>query len=206
MKKQNNNKTKTYLVAITGNIGVGKSLVGDILKEEGFFVIDTDEIVKEILRTKNPVTQNIVKEFGSAVVNNDDYYINKKNLASVVFSDKLKREKLESIVHPEVEKCLREIFSSFEGSFIFVLVPLLFECGLEKNYDESWCVICDKEIQINRLTAKGFTMDEIMRRLEAQMTQDIKAAKADFVINNSGTKEETISQIKEKINLLKKAL
>lgn len=196
-------KFKPYLVAITGNIGVGKSLVGEILKDEGFFVVDTDEIVKEILRTKNPVTCSIVKEFGPTVQGEDSYFINKKKLASIVFTDVLKREKLESIVHPEVERCLHEIFSTSDESFMFVLVPLLFECGLEKNYDESWCVICDKEIQLKRLLAKGFELDEIHKRLEAQMPQDTKASKSDFIINNSGSKEETSLQIKEKINLLK---
>lgn len=197
MKKQNNKNIKPYLVAITGNIGVGKSLVGKILIDEGYLVIDTDEIVREILKIKNPVTESIVSKFGKDVESsNSDYYINKKNLASIVFNSQEKRKELESIIHPEVEKCLQKLLlSSKDEPFIFVLVPLLFECGLEKNYHESWCVTCSKEIQFQRLLDKGLSTIEISQRLNAQMPQEEKAKKADFLIDNSGSIEQTRKQL-----------
>lgn len=201
MKKQNNINISPYLVAITGNIGVGKSLVGQMLTDEGYLVFDTDDIVKEILRTRNPVTKSIVNQFGKNVENSSsDYYINKKNLALIVFNNSDKRKELESIIHPEVEKCLQELFLSFKDEpFIFVLVPLLFECGLEKNYHESWCIVCDKEIQLQRLLYKGLSEEEISQRIKAQMSQEEKAVKANFIIDNSGSVEQTKSQLISKL-------
>lgn len=197
MKKQNNKNIKPYLVAITGNFGVGKSLIGQMLIDEGCLVFDTDEIVKEILKTKNPVTESIVNIFGKGVRNlNSDYYINKKNLASIVFHSEERRKELESIIHPEVEKCLQKLFISCKDEpFIFVLVPLLFECGLEKNYHESWCITCNKEVQLQRLLDKGFSDSEIAQRINAQMPQEEKAKKADFLIDNSGSIEQTKKQL-----------
>ena len=189
--------TSPYLIGITGGFGTGKSLVGEILETEGVIVIDTDEIVRNILKTKNNITEQIEKEFGSSIVNKEsNEYINRKALANIVFTDKIKRKKLESIVHPEVGKETGLLISKNKDKDIFaVLVPLLFECNLENNYNEVWCVYCKDEIQIERLQKKGFTKEEIAARIKSQMPIEEKMKKSNFVIDNSGLKDETRKQV-----------
>ncbi len=202
MQKRNHNY-KSYLIAITGNFGTGKSTVGEILRSEGFLVIDTDEIVREILSKKNLITQKLINIFGENIKSADEnYLIDKRALAKIVFNDKEKRELLESIIHPEVEKVLNKIFKESENEkIVFILIPLLFECGLEKNYDESWCVICNENIQKERLIKKGFTLEMIDLRLKAQMPQAEKEKKADFTINNSKSIKETKEQVFKKLSI-----
>ena len=186
-----------YLIGITGSFGTGKSLVGEILEEIGITVIDTDEIVKNILKTKNNITQKIQDEFGKSVINNEgSEYINRKELAKLVFNNDLKRQKLESIIHPEVNKVLNYFISqNKEKSTIAVLIPLLFECRLESFYNEIWCVNCKRGIQLERLLKKGFLEDEIKLRINSQLPIETKIKRSDYVIDNSGTIEETKKQV-----------
>ena len=207
MDNTKNNKNKTnipYLIGITGGFGTGKSLAGEILEELGIIVIDTDEIVRNLLKTKNNVTQKIQNEFGSSVVSNkSDEYIDRKTLASLVFNDNSKRKKLELIIHPEVNKILDFFISqNKDKSIIAVLIPLLFECGLENSYNEIWCITCKSEIQLGRLLKKGFTQEEIKLRVNSQLPIDVKVKKSDFVIDNSGTIDETKNQIILRLKLV----
>lgn len=195
----------TYLIAITGSLGTGKSLVGEILKEFKFLVIDTDDLVREILKDKNKTTEQIVKEFGIGVINqnqtNNSGYIDRKSLASIVFNDEIKRKNLESIIHPQVREKLNEIFSlNKDKEIIFVLIPLLFESGLQDTYNEAWCVICDENIQLERLKNKGYSLEDARVRIKSQLSQKEKIKLSDFVIDNSKdrlkTKEQVISRLK----------
>ena len=198
MEKNNKNKTSTpYLIGITGSFGTGKSSAGKILEELGVIVIDTDEIVKNILSTKNNITQMVQNEFGSNIINdNANEYIDKKTLAKLVFNDDLKRKKLESFIHPEVNKVLESFISrNKDKSTIAVLVPLLFECNLENFYNELWCITCNSKIQLERLLKKGFTQEEIKQRTDSQLPIEVKAKRSNFVIDNSDTIDETKKQI-----------
>lgn len=201
--KNNSKISIPYLIGITGSFGTGKSSVGRILEDFGAIVIDTDDIVRELLRTKNNVTNTIVKTFGDSIISNNSLeYIDRKALAELVFNNEVKRKKLESIIHPEVNKVLESfVLLHKDKNIIAALIPLLFECGLEQYYDEIWCVTCKKELQTKRLLDKGFTENEINLRINSQLPIDIKAEKSDFIIDNSGsideTKEQVLSRLKE---------
>lgn len=195
------NDSKPYLVAITGSFAVGKSLVGDILKELGYKVIDTDDIVADLLSSKNKITSKIVKEFGKEILKGK--HIDKKHLASLVFNDKLKRKKLESIIHPEVRKIIFEKINKERGQeIVYVLVPLLFESGFDKDYDEIWCIVCNSKIQMKRAKLKGFSKKDALLRIGAQFAQKEKARHSDYVINNSGSVLETKKQILNRLKQL----
>ena len=200
----NSKSLQPFLLGITGSIGTGKSLVGEILKEYSIFVIDTDNLVKEIMSTKNKVTQKIVEEFGGTVISGKkDEYIDKKKLAKIVFEDGFRLKKLESIIHPEVLKLLTDLVNlNKEKSLIAALIPLLFECNLESYFNEKWCVKCDREIQMQRLLSRGYTNKEANDRINAQFTQDEKAKRSDFVIDNSKSKDYTKEQIVKRLKLL----
>ena len=201
--RKTNNKTP-YIIGITGSLGTGKSLVGEILSKCTVLVIDTDFIVRDILRAKNPISKSIVSEFGQNILSsNSNEYVDRKILGSIVFKDESKRKTLESIIHPEVIKILKKkITQNSEKAIIAVLVPLLFESNLEKMFDEIWCVICDETIQMKRLQDKGFLLEDAKRRIKAQLSPNEKAKLSDYVINNSGTILETKEQVIKRLKQL----
>jgi len=191
--------TKPYLIGITGGLGTGKSLVGKVLKHLGICVIDTDEIVKSLLSYKNKITKKIVSDFGEKVLTANGF-INKKYLSSIVFKNKIKLKKLESAIHPEVYKKLNSFIKLNKNKkIIAVLVPLLFECGLQKFYNETWCVVCNKKVQLNRLKKKGYKLKDALLRIKAQYPLIRKTKMADFVINNSSSIKATKKQITKKL-------
>ena len=110
-KKKEKGKNKPYLVGITGSFGTGKSLVGSILQNLGFFVIDTDDIVASLLAKKDNLTSKITREFGT---------INKKELSDIVFKSVKKRKKLESIIHPAVKQAVRKLVSYNSKKILFL--------------------------------------------------------------------------------------
>ena len=195
---------ETYLIGVTGSYGTGKSLVGEILSEFGVHVIDTDHIVKEILASENDISKLIVNEFGSIVCKSlNGEFIDRKELADIVFKDEGRRKKLESFVHPEVGKRLTALITdNRDKKVIAVLIPLLFEVNLQESYNETWCVICKEEIQLKRLKKKGITPDQALSRIKSQMPLDKKAALSDFVINNSDSEENTREQVKNRLKRL----
>ena len=193
---QKNNKNIPYLIGITGSFGMGKSFVGDLLKEASITVIDTDEIVKNILKTENNITKQIIKEFGKSIINKENEYINRKSLADMIFTNEIKRKKLEFILHPEVNKEISSLILRNKDRKIFaVLIPLLFECNLENDYNEIWCVYCKSKVQYKRLIKKGFTKEEITARTNSQLPIEEKMKKSNFVIDNSESRDKTKNQV-----------
>ena len=190
---------KPYLIGVTGNFGTGKSTIGKILESKEIYVIDTDDIVMDILRSKNKTTDKIIKAFGESFVNKyslETFYINKKLLGELVFKNPRKRKKLEVIIHPEVFKRLKKNRNSKKKyKVIAELVPLLFECNLGSNYDETWCVKCNRKTQFKRLLKKGILHKDAVLRIKTQMPQDKKSKLADYVIDNSGSISSTKKQV-----------
>ena len=201
---QINNNNVPYLIGITGSYGSGKSLVGEILSNLGVYVIDTDHIVKEILVSENDISKLIVKEFGNIICKNlAGEFIDRKKLADIVFKDEVKRKRLESLVHPEVGKRLAVLITgNKDKKVIAVLVPLLYEANLQGAYNETWCVTCKQEVQLNRLEKKGITREQALSRIKSQMPLEKKAALSDFVIENSSSEENTKEQIKSRLKKL----
>lgn len=204
MNKQLNSNLTPFIIGITGGLGTGKNVVGSILSKLGVFVIDTDEIVREILKTNNKITQNIVSNFGNSILNKDNHeYIDRTTLAKIIFNDENKRKKLESILHPEVKYLLSSVLDlSKDKQIIAVLIPLLFESNLQNQFHETWCVVCNKDVQMARLLSKGYAVDDAKARINAQLTQDEKAKRSDFVIDNSGNEDITKEQIIKRLQLL----
>lgn len=192
-----------YLIGITGSFGTGKSIVGNIIAEfdKNTLIIDADDVVKGILSSKNNVTDALIQRFGKNILLNDGDYINRKVLAECIFRNPENRTFTENLIHPEVIKILKNYISvSQDKPIIVILVPLLYEAKMEKLFDEIWCVICDESVQFQRLIKKGFTTDEITRRVTAQISQSEKAKLAGFIIDNSGDLEKTKDQIIKKLS------
>lgn len=186
------------IIGITGSIGSGKSTVGDILESLGVPVIDTDKIVHTLLANSELAHEKILTAFGPTILNADKT-IDRTKLAFLVFNNENQRKKLEAIVHPLVlEECTKQITTLSQAKVIAVLVPLLFEAGLEDRYDEIWVVVADEATLRNRLKKRDNSSEEqISKRLAAQLPQEEKAKRADAIIDNSGSRDDTQKRVEQ---------
>ncbi len=192
------------IIGLTGGIASGKSTVSNILIDLGIVVIDADKIAREVVKPNEEAYIQIVKHFGNSILEPDGA-IARKKLGAIIFNDPKERECLNEIVHPAVRKKIIEKKDSYleQGEKVIVYdIPLLFESKLEHMVNKIILVYVDKEIQLNRLMNRdNITKKEALSRIQSQMPIDEKISKADEVINNNGTREETKLQL---ISILKK--
>ncbi|OGL43629.1 MAG: dephospho-CoA kinase, partial [Candidatus Schekmanbacteria bacterium RBG_16_38_10] len=187
------------LVGLTGGIATGKSLVSEILRGLGTYIIDADKIAREVVEPQKPAWLEIVEFFGKDIVNKDRT-INRKRLGEIVFNDPLKKRKLEEIVHPRVieeeNRMLKEYLKIKPDGIVIIDAALLIEAGSHKRVDKLIVVYADKETQTKRLMERdGLSRTDTEKRIASQMPLDEKVKMADFVIDNSkgieGTQRQT---------------
>ena len=188
------------LVGLTGGIATGKSLVSEILRGLGTYIIDADKIAREVVEPQKPAWLEIVEFFGKDIINKDRT-INRKRLGEIVFNDPLKKRKLEEIVHPRVieeeNRMLKEYLKIKPDGIVIIDAALLIEAGSHKRVDKLIVVYADKETQTKRLMERdGLSRTDAEKRIASQMPLDEKVKMADFVIDNSkgieGTQRQTI--------------
>jgi len=182
------------VIAVTGGIACGKTTLVSALKKRGALIIDADAISRALTEAGGQALPEIRATFGEAVFTKEGG-LNRKALADVIFSDPKKREKLNGIIHPLVEKEMRRQLRKAEagGEKIVILdVPLLYEARMDKLADEVWCARLQKEEQIARLMGRdGLTRQEALARIGSQMPLEEKAKRANQVIDTSGSIENS---------------
>ena len=188
-------------VGLTGGIGCGKSTVAGIFASLGAVTVNSDEIGRTLMQPGNVVYDRIVSGFGSEVVDSNDQ-LDRAKLADIVFhsSDKLKH--LNAIVHAPV---LREIDRQVQlarrkdpNTVILVESAVLFEAGQNRRFDKMVVVWCRPDQQVERYVAKAsISVEDVQRRMAAQMSGEEKKRLADYVIDTSGSIEDSESQSKE---------
>lgn len=188
-------------IGLTGSIACGKSTVANILKELGAYVIDADEIAHEALKKTEKPYKQILEAFGSSILD-EQGNIDRKKLGKIVLKDKQKLTLLESIIHPYVQQKRKEIEESIlqkdRNAVIIYDVPLLFEKHLENSFDKIIVVYAPKDIQIERLMKRqNLTYDEALNLINLQICIEEKKKKADIVIDNSYSLENTKKQVFE---------
>lgn len=178
-------------VAVTGNIGCGKSTFAKFLSDEGFPVLYADEISKRILADDKQVRAEIIKVIGPSAFNGDKP--DKKYIADSIFSDTIKLKKINSILHPivrtEIEKLSQKYFQKTD--IVFVEAALIFESKIEKMYDYVVLITSDINLRMQRtMLAKKLSKTEFLQREANQLDEDKKKKKSDFVFsNNTSTKD-----------------
>lgn len=190
----------TLVIGLTGGIASGKSTVANMLIDKGITVIDADIIAKQAVEKGMPAYRQIIDEFGEdTLLENGD--IDRRKLGALVFTNEQKRLALNSIVHPAVrEEMLKRRDESIANQETFVVldIPLLFESKLESLVDKIIVVSVTKELQLERLIKRNqLTEEEALSRIRSQMPLEEKVSRADNVIDNSGTLEETKQQLEE---------
>ncbi len=192
-KKDSPKIKKKILVGLTGTFGSGKSTVARIFEKLGAFVIDADRLAKGTIQKGGPAYDEAARMFEGARVQ-ETGELDRQKIAKVIFSDPEKRRALEALVHPYVFQKIRELTEQSPEEVIVVEVPLLFESGFDEACDWTVMVAAEDRISEARLREKGFTLEEIIARRQAQMSPAEKKKRADFVIENSGLIQETERQ------------
>ncbi len=188
------------LVGLTGGIATGKSTVSALLRRLGCEIIDADLLAREVVEAGQPALAQIVAEFGRDVVTADGA-LDRKKLGAIVFADPERRRRLEAITHPAIRERfqarLDELAANgFKGIVVFDAAVMI-ESGNYKNMDRLVVVVTDEATQMARLHARDGTGDaENRRKIASQMPLAEKAKLADYVIDNSGTREETAEQVR----------
>lgn len=194
------------VIAVTGNIACGKSLVGAILEDYNCAVIDCDNVAHKILFSKNDISQQIVDICQMYYPHTDIInasikkgFINRSTLSSLFFTDKELKSSVEKIFHPAIRKEV-ELFTqekSTSHNIVFVLIPLLFETNQEDNYSQIWLTYCKPKIQKTRLYSRNsnISKSELDKRINSQIPQGTKIEKSHVLIDNSASIEMTTKQV-----------
>ncbi|MEW6161911.1 MAG: dephospho-CoA kinase [Nitrospirota bacterium] len=186
------------LVALTGNYGMGKSTVLHMFRDLGAITLNTDKIVEALLR-ENDVLRKIRKLLGDKVFDKNDS-LNKKKVADIIFRNDLLRHSLEDILHPLVFEKIKyfsdDIRAKDKDKVLIIAAPLIYERGYESKFDRTVVVHTKEENAIDRLEKHGISREEALLRLNAQLPIEEKLKRADFLIDNNGTIEETMAQVK----------
>ena len=184
-------------IGLTGGIASGKSSVAALLEERGCPVLDADVYAREALAPGTSASNAVVARYGERIKKDGTSEIDRAGLGSIVFNDPNERSWLEQLVHPIVQRRFDDALRSLpDAPIVILMIPLLFEAGLEAWCSEIWVVRCTELQQRERLMARNnCTEAEAMQRIAAQWPIDIKAQRADSVINNSGTQKNLEAQI-----------
>ncbi|MDQ3995418.1 MAG: dephospho-CoA kinase [Gemmatimonadota bacterium] len=178
------------LVGLTGNIASGKSTVSQMLSERGATIVDADILARRAVEPGTPGYRRIVDRWGNAVLGPDGH-LDRAALRRIVFSDPEELERLNAIVHPEVERMRDALVEEARarGDRIVVCdIPLLFERHLGENFDRIILVDAPRPLRLRRLVKdRGLREAEAQDMITAQMPAELKRARADIVIDNDGT-------------------
>ncbi|MFA6147167.1 MAG: dephospho-CoA kinase [bacterium] len=190
---------------LTGNIGSGKSTVAAMLRDAGIPVLDADRISREVTALGGRAYAAVVQAFGREIVR-DDGSIDRKRLGEIVFADPGLRKQLEAITHPAILEAMRDALGELarKGHRAAVVeATLIHESGRKGLCEAVVSVRCDRETAISRLAARdGMSRSQVEARLRAQMDADRKAGASDYVIDNSGNREETKRQVVALVQVL----
>jgi len=183
-------------VALTGGIGSGKSLVGEILEELGALVIDSDQLAREVIERGSPGYEEVITAFGDAILSEGQ--IDRAKLAAVVFKEKDLRKKLETIIHPLVREAAEKLARNLPSGAILVnQIPLLVESDGAKRFDYVITVSADEEIRRERLRLRGLKDYEITERMAAQVADSDREKIANYILRNDGSIDELTRAVEE---------
>jgi len=185
-------------VGLTGGLASGKSFVGSVLASKGCHLIRADDLGHEVIAPDGEAYEAVVKAFGSGILR-EDGTIDRRALGSLVFSDPERLAVLNSLVHPAVfrkqEEALERIAAADPGGIAVVEAAIMIETGSHRRYQRLVLAVCPREVQIARAMERDhLTREAVLDRLSRQMPLEEKIPYADYVIDTSGDKTDTIRQ------------
>ena len=195
-------------LGLTGGIASGKSAVAAMLREMGFAVLDADSLAHRLIEPGNPAYDEVLQEFGQAVLAPGGR-VDRAKLSAIVFNDRARLDRLNAIVHPRVAEIVFRQFTEWERAgtrdAAFVEAALLIESGIHKTLDGLVVAWCEPEQQLERLVARGLSEAEARRRIAAQLPIAEKLRLATEKIDCSGSLEQTRLQVQALATKLRRA-
>jgi dephospho-CoA kinase len=192
------------IVGLTGSIASGKSESAKYFESLGAFCIDADVVAKDLTCKDKPALQEITEVFGNAILSAEGG-LDRKKLADIIFSDFNAKLKLEGILHGRIIFQIEELISNkiCEYKVIVINAPLLFETGLDRLCDKVVVVTLPYNIQVQRLKLRDeLSDDDIKKRIKSQMSLEDKVKCTDFLVDNSGSKDDLRKHIENIYKLL----
>ncbi len=188
-------------VGLTGGIGCGKTTVAHMFGELGAKLINADAVGHEVIRKPEPAYEEILESFGKSLLGEDEE-IDRGRLGEIVFADREKLRRLNAIVHPRIIERLNyyseKLAVAYPESILLVEAALIYEAKLDSWFDRIITAWCPPARQEELLTQDhGLTLEEARRRIAGQLPNEEKRRRADYVIDCSGTLEETRRQVEE---------
>jgi dephospho-CoA kinase len=198
------------IVGLTGGVASGKTTVSRVLKEEGAYILDADQMARELVQPHTPAWRKLIKVFGKDILR-EDGSLHRKKLADKVFTNLRQRKLLNQILHPrirkEMERRAKEIGQKDPEAVVVIDAPLLVELGDHRKMDKLIVVTSTQKQQIERLKERdGISSEEALRILSSQMPVKDKVKLADFVIRNEGSLQETKKKTREVYKELKEVV
>ena len=190
-------------IGLTGGIASGKSSVGRLLAQQGLPVLDADQYAREALEPDRQATNAVLQRYGSSVQIEGGAAVNRAALGRIVFQDPDERQWLEQLIHPIVrERFDQELSLHAKTPAVVLMIPLLFEAGLESLCSEIWLVDCDECQQLKRLIARdGLSPADAKARISAQWPLSRKRKLADVLIDNRGMEHNLADQIQQALSI-----
>ena len=187
-------------VGLTGGLASGKSFVGHAFVDLGCHLIEADELGHQVLLPTGEAYDAVVNEFGNQILDQEGF-IDRSKLSALVWDAPERLEKLSRLVHPPViareERMIAEIAHRDPRAIVLVAAAILVETGRYTQFDKLIVVFCNREQQIERAIQRGpYTREQVLARLSRQLPLEEKLRVADYVIDTSGTKENTLEQVR----------
>lgn len=187
-------------IGITGTMSSGKSSVSKIIKDLGFMVYDTDQIVHDYYEKDAVLYDQIIDLLGKEILD-EKLEIDRKKIAYKVFNDKSLLENLESLIFPQVRKDIETL--SEDDALTFFEVPLLFEAQYDDIFDFIIVVDAKEKTRIQRAMNKGLELEDIENRMKRQLSAEEKRNRADFIIENNHDMESLKEEVQEVLEIIK---
>ena len=187
----------TCVLGLTGGVGMGKSTAARLLKKVGLPVVDSDDLARKVVHPGTEGLAEIADEFGEGFIRPDGS-LDRDKMASTVFQDEAARKRLETIIHPRVRAAWEnriEQWREQKRPVGVVVIPLLFEVGLQDSFDAVLCVASTASTQRSRLRERNWSDAQIAARIAAQMDIAQKMDLADHVLWNEGTPDQLGEQL-----------
>lgn len=186
----------TMKIGLTGGIASGKSTVSEYLTSLGIEIVDADLLAREVLILYPEILSYLRETYGDLIF--QEGVLDRRALGRIIFSDEQRKQEYLAVIMPKILHEARKRMEEAEGPLVVLDAALLFEEGLDEDVDVTITVYIPSELQLERLMNRDhLTPSEAVARIRNQMTLEEKKERSDYVIDNSGSREDTFKQMNE---------